>query len=422
MGHRRLVMAVTLSLLGFAGCGCSMGSSTGRPSNAGRVSTRSVLPLTPAATSPTTTATTAPPSGVATTVPIPSSPAPGWSQTLTTLPPGGGFSSVSCISNTFCIASGGGTGGRATTLTAGSGVTVSWDGAAWSEPSVYFPAPATGTVTEPVLPTIACTSGPTCMIVDGSNHASIGDGTNWSSVVQLSPGPPLAANPSDPGSASPDSREAAVSCPSPKFCAVMDNTGHASVYRDGSWLPTQSIGAPTGTGASSSTASLYQTGRIGISCPTSSKCVAVVGTSVLDWNGSAWSLEPAPWTSAPATGTASDGDTEATAVSCPTTTLCAIVSGTGLSYRNGGGAWSPVETIDPNGGLDAISCPTTTFCQAADSAGSVVTWNGTSWSAPQPVIPQSDEYPGIGTSLSCPSAQFCMIMNADGDFATFTSK
>ncbi len=243
-------MAVTLSLLGFAGCGCSVGSSIGR-SNASRVSSHSVLPLTTGATSPTTTATTAttsPPSGVATTVPIPSSPAPGWSQTLTTLPPGGGFSSVSCISNTFCIASGGGTGGRATTLTAGSGVTVSWDGAAWSDPSVYFPAPATGVVTGPVVPTIACTSGPTCMIVDGSDHASIGDGTNWSTVVQLSPGPPLAANPADPGSASPDSREASVACTSPKFCAVVDNTGHASVHRDGSWLPTQSVGTPTGTG------------------------------------------------------------------------------------------------------------------------------------------------------------------------------
>ncbi len=151
-------------------------------------------------------------------------------------------------------------------------------------------------------------------------------------------------------------------------------------------------------------------------------CVAVVGTSVLDWNGSAWALEPAPWTSALANVSDTDPDTEATAVSCPTTTLCAIVGGTGLSYRNGDGAWSPVETIDPNGGLDAISCPTTTFCQAADSGGSVVTWNGTSWSAPQRVIPQSGEYPGIGTSLSCPSAQFCMVMNADGDFATFTGK
>jgi hypothetical protein len=257
------------------------------------------------------------------------------------------------------------------------------------------------------------------MIVDGSNHVSIGDGTNWSSVVQLSPGPALAANPADPGSAGPDSREASVSCVSPKFCAVVNNTGHASVYLDGSWLATQSIGAPTGTGASSPGESLYQTGRIGVSCATSSMCVAVVGTSVVDWNGSAWSLEPASWTSSLAT--AGDG-TEATAVSCPTTTLCAIVNGAGLSYRNGHGAWSPVETIDPNGGLDSISCPTTTFCQAADSGGSVVTWNGTSWSAPERVVPQSDEYPGIGTSLSCPSAQFCVIMNADGDFATFTGK
>ena len=67
----------------------------------------------------------------------------------------------------------------------GSGVTVSWDGAAWSSPSVYYPAPATGPVTAPVLPTITCTSGPLCVIVDGSGHVSTGDGTNWSNPVPL---------------------------------------------------------------------------------------------------------------------------------------------------------------------------------------------------------------------------------------------
>ena len=80
--------------------------------------------------------------------------APGWSLALTTLPPGGGFTSLSCISDTFCVAAGGGTTGDGAALVSGSGVTMSWDGAAWSSPSVYYPAPAAGAVTAPVLPSL----------------------------------------------------------------------------------------------------------------------------------------------------------------------------------------------------------------------------------------------------------------------------
>ena len=68
----------------------------------------------------------------------------GGAPALTTLPPGGGFTSLSCISDTFCIAAGGGTSGDPSELTAGSGVAESWDGASWSDPSVYFPARPTG--------------------------------------------------------------------------------------------------------------------------------------------------------------------------------------------------------------------------------------------------------------------------------------
>ncbi len=399
-------MPLCVAVLAVLLCGCSQGSSA--PGRAGKASPAK-FPTIPATTSTTTTTN---PSGVATTVPVPPPTVPGWTQAVTTLPPGGGFSSVSCLSDTFCIATGGGAAERGGNQTDGSGVTVSWDGASWSAPSVYLPAPASGPVTAPLMPAIDCTSGPLCMIVDGSGHVSTGDGTNWSSATPLSAGPPLAANPADPGAGHPGSRSAAVSCPTPTLCAAVDNTGHAYTYRNRSWLATQSLGRPAAAG--SPVSSLFQAGRVGVSCPTADTCVAVVGTSVLDWNGSSWSLEPAPW--APALDTTSS----ATAVACATPTLCAIVSGTGLSYRNGGSAWSPVETIDPHGGLDAISCPTASMCVAADSGGSVTTWDGKTWSAPQQVLPQASEYPGTGTSISCPSADFCMLMNADGDFATYT--
>ncbi len=390
-------MSATLAVLAIAGYGCSSAPSAAR-SDAGRPSARDTPSVPPTTTSSTTT--TVPPAAVSTLPSLPPPP-PGWSQPLTTLPPGGGFSSVACISDTFCVASGGGTGGGdATAQTSGSGVTVSWDGAAWSDPSVYFPAPPTGAVTAPILPAVACTSGPSCLIVDGSGHVSTGDGTNWSTVSALSPGTPVAGEPVV-GTTSP--RDAAIACPSAKFCAVVDSTGNTYTMQGGRWLPTQSLGRSIAAA------------RVGISCPSNSACVAVVGTSVLDWNGSSWSLEPTPWTPL------LPDPSGATAIACPTTSLCAIVNGSTLSYRNGTKTWSSLQTIDPRGVLDAITCPSASFCVAADSGGSIVTWNGTSWSSPHQVIPQATEYPGIGTSLACPSVHYCLVMNADGDFATYSA-
>jgi hypothetical protein len=343
---------------------------------------------------------------------VPVTQPPGWASDLTSLPPGGGFASLSCISDTFCVAAGGGTSGDGAELTTGSGVAVSWDGASWSDPSVYYPAPPNGPVNTPVLPTIACTSGPTCVIVDGSDHVSDGNGTTWSAPAPLAGAPALPAGPTDPGPGHPGSRTGGVSCPSPTTCAIVDNTGHVYTLRDGRWLAPQSFGAPGGTPGS--TVSLYQAGRVGVSCPSASQCTAVIGTSVLDWDGNTWSEKPAGWKPA-----LTSGPSQATAIACPTTTWCAVVNGAGVSVRSAAGQWSATQTIDPRGGLDSISCPTTSFCLAADDGGAVMAWNGTGWSAPDQVIPAATEYTGIGTTVSCPTIQFCMVLNSDGDYSTY---
>jgi hypothetical protein len=252
------------------------------------------------------------------------------------------------------------------------------------------------------------------MIVDGSGHVSTGDGTNWSVPAALVMGPPLPADPSDPGPGHAGSRSAAVSCPTSTFCAVVDNTGHTYTLSNGTWLAPHSFGTPPGAGVAAPTAALYQAGSIGVWCSSSSSCVAVVGTSILDWDGTTWREEPAPWTNAPGATTP-----QASAVACPTSTLCALVHDTGMSYRITGKSWSPLEIVDPQGGLDSISCPTASFCLAADRGGSVVTWNGSSWSAPQKVIPAATEYTGDPTTVSCAGDRFCMVMNGDGDYATY---
>ncbi len=407
MATRRLTPALLCAGLLIAAAACSTRPSVA-PTAAHRVATLSTSPTTSAA--PTTTL----PSATPTTVVAPVAKSPGWTGSLTSLPPGGGFTTLSCISDTFCIAAGGGANSADSSGTTGSGITVSWDGAAWSEPSVYFPAPAVGPATVPILPSIACTGGPFCVIADGSGHTSTGDGTNWSAPVGLGAAPPLAADPSDPGPGRPGSRSAAVSCPTHTFCAVVDNTGHAYTFQNGTWLAPRSFGVPAVSGAAAPTTSLYQAGSVGLWCTSDASCTAVVGAWVLDWDGTTWTEEPTPWTTAPVAVAP-----QASAIACPTATLCAIIQGAAVSARVTGKTWSAPETVDPQGGLDSISCPTATFCLAADIHGSVLTWNGATWSAPQQVVPAATEYTGDPTSVSCPNDRFCMVMNGDGDYATF---
>jgi hypothetical protein len=412
------VSAAVLVVVAVVASGCSgppaslpnphrTGSSSRRPSTSAAPSPSTTWTAPTGATAPTSTTT----EGTGTGVSSVSTPPAGWSRALTTLPPGGGFTSLSCLSDTLCIAVGGGASGYGAALGDGSGVTESWDGAAWSDPSVYLAAPATGAVTEPILPAVSCTGGPSCVIVDGSGRESTGNGTTWSTPASIGYAAPSAANPADPGSGHPGSRSAAVACPSPTFCAVLDNTGQAAALRNGQWEAGRSLTEP---GPAGRPVSLYQSGRIGLACPSIGSCTGVVGSSVVDWNGSSWSLESSPWNASPGV------PGQATAIACPSTTLCAIVSGSSLVYRNGVRTWSPAETIDPHGELDSIACPSTTFCMAADTTGSVVTWNGTSWSGPEPVLPAARVYTGIGTSVTCTSSAFCMVIDADGDYATYT--
>jgi hypothetical protein len=307
------------------------------------------------------------------------------------------------------VAVGGGANQGDALGTTGAGVALSWDGASWSNPSVYFPSPVGGPTVAPIRPAISCTTGPLCVIADGSGHVSTGDGTNWSTPALLPSGSTtLPPNPADPGSGQAEARERAVSCPTATFCAFIDTTGLAQAFRSGSWVASQALGTGTPTTA------LFHAGRPGISCRSAAACTAVVGTRVADWDGAHWTLEGFPWTTSLDGGPTSD-----TAISC-NSAFCAVVNGRMVSYRMPGQAWSTPQAIDPAGGLDAIGCPTSTFCMASDAHGSVTSWNGTSWSMPRQVIPAPTGYTGLGTSLSCPSAQFCLLLDGDGDYATYT--
>ncbi len=393
-GRRAAAAAAVVMVLLAAACGSTQASRSVRTTT-----TTTVAP-------PTTTAPTpVPPSAVPTTVPTPVVPVAGWSAPATALPPAGGYTGVSCISGVFCVAAGGGANEADVSDSTGPGVATAWDGAAWGTPVDYFAAPAGGQATAPEQAAVSCTSGPLCALVDGSGHTSLGNGTTWSTPAPLAPGAPAAASPDDPGPGHEGARSAAVSCPSSQFCAYVDNTGHVATLSGTAWSAPRTFT----TGAGSSTVELFQSGRVGVSCADASTCTAVVGDTVLTWDGTSWSASGAPW---------SAGTTGDSAVSCPAAGICVAVRGTDMSVESAG-AWSAPREIDPDGRLDAVSCPSVTSCVAVDAYGDVVQLTGGTWSAPTKVVPTPVEYPGDGTSLACPSTQFCMVLTGDGDYATY---
>ena len=399
--RRRLLATSVVGITATLLASCGSGQAAPIRHHRSTTTTTTVAPTT-------STTTTTVPSAVPTTVPAPVVPTPGWSSPATVLAPAGGVTGLSCLSDVLCVAVGGGVNHADSADTSGAGVALSWDGVIWSPPSVWFPAPSSGTVTAPFRPAVACASGPLCLIVDGSGHTSYGDGTAWTTPAPLAQ-PQQVPTSSQPDPGQPGGRTAAVSCTPGRFCALADNLGHVAVLRGGRWSQPRTLTTPFG-GIGATGTSLVQTGRVGVACSGPANCTAFIGTGVATWDGGRWSTTPSPFG---ASGVKGD-----TAVACPTTNLCVAVHGPYVTIGNGA-TWSPPRYIDGIGSLDAISCPTATFCLAADDSGDVVTWDGSTWSSPRRVVPYPTNYTTDGTSASCPSAQFCLVINGDGDYATF---
>jgi hypothetical protein len=78
--------------------------------------------------------------------------------------------------------------------------------------------------------------------------------------------------------------------------------------------------------------------------------------------------------------------------------------------------WSAPRVIDQlQGRLTAISCPSSDFCMAGDYYGNVVRFNGVGWSRPKNIF--SKEFQA--TRLSCTSATFCMAMTQYDEFVYY---
>ncbi len=187
---------------------------------------------------------------------------------------------------------------------------------------------------------------------------------------------------------------AAVSCPTVTFCMVVDELGHAAVFRHGHW--SSPVVADPHLGA------LHA-----VSCPSTSLCVAVDQAGrVVRWDGTHWSVpvevDPHGFE----------------AIECPTTSFCAAADFAGRVLTWDGGQWSRPFTVESGGqGFSTLSCPQASGCVAMTTDGFFTSWNGKRWSKP---ADENTASAGISVSLVCVTTKYCMAALSNGDAAVDT--
>jgi hypothetical protein len=265
-------------------------------------------------------------------------------------------------------------------------------------------ATPTKTVSYESFRSVSCPSASFCVAV-GPKYALTYNGTSWSAPTKIDDGDYLGQS---------------VSCSSATFCAELGYDGpgvsYALTYNGKSWAAPTNIDYVNGT----------ISGIDSVSCPSATFCVAV-GTAegayvfthyALTYNGTSWS--------APTQIDNSDSGGYFNSVSCPSATFCTAVSDTGYALTYNGTSWSGGTNIAPNPpgtcstscsheGLTSVSCPSATFCVAVDYDGDALTYNGTSWSAPTHIGGDED-------GVSCPSATFCVAVDQNGDALTYNGR
>ncbi len=102
----------------------------------------------------------------------------------------------------------------------------------------------------------------------------------------------------------------------------------------------------------------------------------------------------------------------------------------GPATSSASAGWSAPASIDSNP-LFSVSCPSASFCAAGDQHGNALTYNGSSWTTPalidvyishDPHVTFTGPPPTMGsslTSVSCPSAAFCVAVDISGDALTY---
>jgi hypothetical protein len=200
------------------------------------------------------------------------------------------------------------------------------------------------------------------------------------------------------------------SCPTPTFCAAVDDSGNAFVFNGSSWTAAQAIDPAAAAavdavnnGQGTNVPTLY------LSCPAADTCVSVdsLGNTMMFANGT-WSA-PAPIAS---------GTHKLFSLSCGAPTSC--VSGEqGAFFTFDGTHWGSSQPLAQNQGVQVslISCATATFCLSA--SGQWATFDGSKWTAA--AVSNRGPTGNDPLALDCPTADFCLAVGAFGSASVYHS-
>ena len=214
-----------------------------------------------------------------------------------------------------------------------------------------------------------------------------------------------------------------VSCRTAKFCMAVGFDANYNAALAARWDGVRWVGEPTpATGPSIAGIGSELNG---VSCPSTSFCIAVGSTNskrgwtlVDRWDGARWTSLPHP---------RAPRFTGLNGVSCPSIRFCIAVGGPddgddgpAVADRWNGKSWTRLRVPAPAGStsapLSGVSCLTATDCIAVGSWYSARTedggplaerWNGSRWSI-QPT-PAADPTSRLA-SVSCRSASFCVAV------------
>lgn len=284
-----------------------------------------------------------------------------------------------------------------------------WNGSTWSIQST----PATpGIETESQLSGVSCTSASACIAVGSVNFdtgelALRWDGTRWTALPTSGPA---------------DGALSAVSCTSADACTAVGHgaspDGFATFPVAERWNGTTWIAQNVPSPASGPDAFALLTA---VSCSGPTNCTAVGQYQTASnaqpfaesWNGTHWSLQTMPASTA-----------LPTSVSCTSASACIAVSsgvnGPAAEQWNGS-SWTmqplPPSPTSQSGGLSGVSCATASQCTAVgffgpSLPGIIDVWNGTVWTTQSPpTIPG-----GVDPSaVSCTSADACTAVGNTGN-------
>jgi hypothetical protein len=211
-----------------------------------------------------------------------------------------------------------------------------------------------------------------------------------------------------------------ISCPTSTLCVASDAGGGIVFSRDpsaGSAAWTRTVVDPAGVALTA------------VSCASAGVCLAADATGNVFASTDPTS-SAAGWIEQPI-----DPGRRLTGIACPSTTLC-VATDDGQTIlvttapTDGASGWT--HTTVPTGdvvycekyqlgncasGLIGVSCPSTGLCVAMDQVGDALTTTAPASSGPWQSTPADPEasYAGTMTSISCPSVSLCMAASMISD-------